>query len=125
MQTLWMQYGNQINYENGILPTKQMEIELDIDSTPPTRTEVLLTTGVIGLVINMRGLLKEYEELAAKHDIIPDPNICEAIEAAINHAHIGIATKLALIETAEKFGTHMLECTNRHVKKNNSSEKKE
>ena len=102
-----------------------MEIELDIDNSPPTRTEILLTTGVIGLVINMRGLLREYEELAARHDIIPDPNICEAIEVAINHAHIGIATKMGLIETAEKFGTHMLQCTNRHVKKKNPTKEKD
>ena len=93
------------------MPEKQMEMNKDFDDEPATETERQLTIGVVALVLNMRGMLKTYEDLAAKSDVVPDPNMYDAIEQAIYTAHCGIAMKEGLVRLAEKFGNHLLECT--------------
>lgn len=80
----------------------------ETDLTEPTEAEEQLTIAAIGLVINLRGLLKEFESVAAKAEIIPDPNMFSAIEASIHHAHCAIAMKEPLIEIATRFGNQLV-----------------
>lgn len=49
----------------------------------PTKTEVALTVAATIAAINLRKIQHEYERLAAKHDIVPDPNMEPCVESCI------------------------------------------
>ena len=64
---------------------------------PPTQTEIDLTTAATILIINVKKLLMDYEDLATKHCEIPSPEMQLAMENSIDKLTLAITSKIDLI----------------------------
>jgi hypothetical protein len=64
---------------------------------PPTQTEIELTTAATILIINVKKLLMDYEDLATKHCEIPSPEMQLAMENSIDKLTLAITSKIDLI----------------------------
>lgn len=64
---------------------------------PPTQTEIELTKAATILIINVKKLLRDYEDLATRHDEIPSPEMQLAMENSMDKLTFAITSKLDLI----------------------------
>jgi len=67
----------------------------------PTPTEIALAASATILAINTRQLLANFEDIAAKHDIVPSPRMYESINSAIDNLHWAISRKAILVSIAD------------------------
>ena len=63
----------------------------------PTETEIELTKAATILIINVKKLLRDYEDLATRHDEIPSPEMQLAMENSMDKLTFAITSKLDLI----------------------------
>ena len=63
----------------------------------PTETEIELTTAATILIINVKKLLRDYEDLATRHNEIPSPAMQLAMENSMDKLTFAITSKLDLI----------------------------
>ena len=68
----------------------------------PTETEIELTTAATILIINVKKLLRDYEDLATRHDEIPSPEMQLAMENSMDKLTFAITSKLDLINLSHK-----------------------
>ena len=73
----------------------------------PTETEIELTKAATILIINVKKLLRDYEDLATRHDEIPSPEMQLAMENSMDKLTFAITSKLDLINLSYKISNEL------------------
>jgi hypothetical protein len=73
----------------------------------PTQTEIELTMAATILIINVKKLLLDYEDLATKHDEIPSPEMQLAMENSMDKLTFAITSKADLIDLSHQLSNQI------------------
>jgi hypothetical protein len=73
----------------------------------PTDTEIELTKAATILIINVKKLLRDYEDLATRHDEIPSPEMQLAMENSMDKLTFAITSKLDLINLSYEISNEL------------------
>lgn len=73
----------------------------------PTETEIELTKAATILIINVKKLLRDYEDLAIRHDEIPSPEMQLAMENSMDKLTFAITSKLDLINLSYEISNEL------------------
>lgn len=73
----------------------------------PTETEIELTKAATILIINVKKLLRDYEDLATRHDEIPSPEMQLAMENSMDKLTFAITSKLDLINLSYEISNEL------------------
>jgi hypothetical protein len=73
----------------------------------PTQTEIELTMAATILIINVKKLLMDYEDLATRHNEIPSPEMQLAMENSIDKLTSAITSKIDLIDLSYKLSNEI------------------
>ena len=73
----------------------------------PTETEIELTTAATILIINVKKLLRDYEDLATRHNEIPSPEMQLAMENSMDKLTFAITSKLDLINLSYEISNEL------------------